>query len=958
MNNTLYILDGYGLIYRAYFAFISRPLTDREGNNVSAVHGFFRALFSLMRNNGAKDLAVAMDPIGPTFRHEMYPEYKATRDAAPEDLHAQVPLIEEILGKLGIPVIRMDGFEADDVMGSVAALCCKEKRECRLVTSDKDMMQLVGGCVKLLRPEKGGGYREMGSEEVFEDKGVRPEQMIDYLALIGDASDNIPGVAGIGPKTASALLAEWGDLDGLYANLDSAAKGARLEKLRGGKETAYFSRELVTIKTDLDVKKALAAAGGSFAGAGGDYYAAAQLFREKDMKSLAAEAEAFAVKAGGRGTAADEAADKRGGMDSGDGAGGSAGGGRTAGADESRGVPAESGAAGIGRAASDESGEAISAAASGVTYKALLKKDDLEEWGANIREAGAVALDTETTSLDAMRADLVGISLSVKAGEAAWIPVKRPDGPCLEAQIVLEWLADLLGGGDVRIIGQNFKYDYKVLRRAGCAVPPAWFDTMIAAWMIDASSPVGMDALAERYLGLKTVKFKDVVSKGGTFADVPLDDAVRYAAEDADITWRLFEVLSPMLEQDKARLALFRGMEMPLLPVLAGMEMEGIGLDIFELEAYGEELGRGIRNVEKEIYELCGKEFNIASPKQLQQILFEERGLTPGKKTKTGFSTDNTVLSDLAGEDPVPEKVLVYRSLTKLKSTYVDVLPTLVHPQDGRVHTSFLQTGAATGRLASNNPNLQNIPVRDENGRRIRAAFKARPGCLFVSADYSQVELVVLAHMSGDQALSAAFRDGVDVHARTAGLLFGVGDGDVTGAQRRMAKAVNFGVMYGMSAFRLSNELGIPRKEAKHFIDAYFTTYSAIRSFVESAVAEAEEAGGVRTLYGRFRPLPGINSRNRVEKAAAERAAVNSRIQGTAADIMKAAMIDVASGLEARYPAAKMLLQVHDELLLEVPEGEAEAVASFLKETMEGAVELSVPLRVGVEIAPSWGDLH
>jgi DNA polymerase-1 len=399
-------------------------------------------------------------------------------------------------------------------------------------------------------------------------------------------------------------------------------------------------------------------------------------------------------------------------------------------------------------------------------------------------------------------------------------------------------------------------------------------------------------------------------------------------------------------------------MEMPLQPILAGMEAEGIGLDIFELEAYGDELGRGIDDLVKEIHGLCGHEFNIASPKQLQTVLFDERGLTPGKKTKTGFSTDNSVLTDLAKEDPVPEKILLYRSLTKLKSTYVDVLPQLVHPDDGRIHTSYSQTGAATGRLSSNNPNLQNIPVRDENGRRIRKAFKSRPGYLFVSADYSQIELVVLAHMSGDQALSDAFREGVDVHTRTAALLLGVDPGDVTPDQRRMAKTVNFGVMYGMSAFRLSNDLGISRKEAKHFIDAYFTTYRGIKTFVEQAVSQAEADGGVRTLYGRFRPLPGINSRNRVEKSAAERAAVNSRIQGTAADIMKVAMLDVDSGIKEHHSSAKMLLQVHDELLLEVPESEVEAVSKFLKTTMEGAVELSIPLRTSVETGPSWGDIH
>lgn len=911
MNDTLFILDGYGLIYRAYFAFIHRPLTDRDGNNVSAVHGFFRSIYALRRQFGARNIAVALDPAGPTFRHEMYPEYKANRDPAPEDLHAQVPVVQEILGHLGIPVYRLDGYEADDVMGSVAEMCRRSDIPCRLVSADKDLMQLVGGEVKMLRPEKGGGFRLVGENEVLEEKGVRPDQMIDYLALVGDASDNIPGVAGIGPKTASALLGEWETMDALYENLDAAAKGARLSKLREGKDSAIFSRELVTIKTDLDLGVEAVLLGDGKA----DYSSAAECFSSRDMKSLATDT--LALNSGGN-------------------------------------VPLV-----LSASEPESPAESIPEAPSELEYTSILDENDLEKWRLKIVNAEVVALDTETDSLDPLRANLVGLSVSTGPGEAAYLPLKRPDGPVLDAETVRSWLKNLFSDPELRIIGQNYKYDLKVLHRFGVESPPAWFDTMIAAWVIDSSSPVGMDSLADRYLGLSTVKFKDVVPKGETFDSVPLADAVLYAAEDADITLRLYDVLSPMLEKDPGRLKIFRDMEMPLQPILAGMEIEGIGLDIFELEAYGEELGRGIEVLVKEIHSLCGHEFNIASPKQLQKVLFEERGLTPGKKTKTGFSTDNTVLTDLAKEDPVPEKILLFRSLTKLKSTYVDVLPQLVHPDDGRIHTSYSQTGAATGRLSSNNPNLQNIPVRDDNGRRIRNSFKSRPGYIFVSADYSQIELVVLAHMAGDKALSQAFRDGVDVHSRTAALLFGIEASDVTPEQRRMAKAVNFGVMYGMSAFRLSNELGIPRKEAKHFIDAYFTTYGGIRTFVDEAVELAEKDGGVRTLYGRFRPLPGINSRNHVEKGAAERAAVNSRIQGTAADIMKQAMINVHKGLKEHFPdKTRMLLQVHDEILIETSEELAEKLAAFLTETMEGAVQLDVPLRANVEKGISWGDIH
>ncbi|PIE04844.1 MAG: DNA polymerase I [Spirochaetales bacterium] len=916
MNNTLYILDGYGLMYRAYFAFINRPLTDRDGNNVSALHGFFRAIFALYKNYGARNFAVALDPKGPTFRHEMYPEYKATRDSAPADLHEQVPLVEEVLEYLGIPVYRQSGFEADDIMGTAARLCRQSGFPCFLVSSDKDLMQLIGGPVRMLRPEKGGGFREIGDAEVLEEKGVRPAQIIDYLALIGDSSDNIPGVAGIGPKTASSILAEWENLDNLYEHLEEAASGARLKKLQKGRESAYFSRKLVTIRTDLELGAEADKLGGGDITAAPNAAAAEKLFRDRDMRTLAEDTARL---------------------------------GQSGGSAEKPGSPAPP-------HESPDKGPSGSPAAE---YSALTDPAALEEWGRKIRKAGYAAIDTETDSLDAMRASLVGVSLSVAAGEAVYIPVKCPDAEVIEEDVLRQWLKDLLEAADApKLIGQNFKYDMKVLQNFGVNVPSAWFDTMIAAWVLDASSPVGMDVLAHRYLGMETIKFKDVVPRGKTFEAVPLEQAYRYAAEDADVTFRLYETLSVLLEQDARRAEIFWKMEMPLQKILAEMEREGIGLDIFELEAYGDELGEAIDRLVKEIHELCGHEFNVASPKQLQTVLFEERGLTPGRKTKTGYSTDNTVLADLAKEDPVPEKILVYRALSKLKSTYVDVLPRLVHPRTGRIHTTYSQTRAATGRLASNNPNLQNIPVRDENGRRIRRAFKSRPGYCFVSADYSQIELVVLAHMSGDEALSRSFREGSDVHARTAALLFGVDASEVTSAQRRMAKAVNFGVMYGMSAFRLSNEMGISRVEAKHFIDAYFVTYRGISAFVEQTVQQAETDGGVWTLYGRFRPLPGITSRNRVEKAASERAAVNSRIQGTAADIMKKAMIALSEGMSERFPNARMLLQVHDEILVEVPEEQAAQLSVFLRQVMEGAADLDIPLRVNVETALSWGDIH
>lgn len=905
MKNRLFILDGYGLIYRAFFALSGRPLTDSNGNNISAIHGFFQTVFFLRKDYGARLIAVAMDTIGLTHRHKLYPEYKATRDAAPESLHAQVPIIRDILGCLGIPVLSVEGYEADDVIGSMAEICRGEDRDCSLVSADKDLMQLIDGNVRMLRPKKGGGFQELGPEQVLEEKGVRPDQMVDYLALIGDSSDNIRGVDGIGEKTAAALLSRWGSLDSLYENIDKAAKGARLLKLKEGKESAYFSRNLVRIVRNLALNNELASIDNGIV----DFAAAAREFRKRNMKTLAREAAALA------GHDATE----------------------------------------IEVRLRDKNGKS---GTSEVDYSPILNREQMDEWSGRILQNDLVAFDTETDSLDPMQANLIGVSISIREGEAGYLPIKCVNCNCVPLEEVVKWLNEILGYKELRIIGQNFKYDLKVLRRAGVRLENAWFDTMIAAWVIDAASPVGMDALCERYLGFSTIKFDDVVPRGATFDSVDLEDAVAYAAEDADVTLRLYKVFEKILRTDPRRASIFRNIEMPLLPILATMEIEGIGLEFSALDQYGKELGGEIDSVVSEIHGLCGREFNVASPKQLQEILFRERGLKPGKKTKMGYSTDNTVLMNLAQEDPVPEKILLYRSLSKLKSTYVDVLPHLVHPGDGRIHTNYSQVGAATGRLSSNNPNLQNIPVRDENGRRIRNAFKSRKGYIFVSADYSQIELVVLAHISGDRGLAEAFSEGVDVHAQTAAQLFGVNALDVTDEQRRMAKAVNFGVMYGMSAFRLSNELGISRREANHFIEAYFTTYGKIRDFIEQTVLDAEADGGVRTLYGRFRPLPGINSRNRIEKSASERAAVNTRIQGTAADIMKKAMMDVNAMIISRFPRVKMLLQVHDELLIESPISSVSELKVALRNTMENVVKLAVPLRVSVETGSTWGEIH
>ena len=921
MNSSIFILDAYALIYRSYFAFTDRPLTDSQGKNISAVYGFLGTLRLLRRDYRAIKIAVAMDSKVPTFRHERYPGYKANREEAPEDLHSQVSIIEELMRNLGIPVWYVERFEADDIMGSIARHCSEHQQSCFLVTPDKDLMQVVDEWVHLLRPARGRDFNEIDPSGVRKDKGIEPAQVVDYLSLIGDQSDNVPGVKGIGPKTAAKLLEQWGNMDAIYQNLDSAVKGSQLAKLRDGQQMAYLSRELVTVYCDLDLRENI----GAIREMETDVRRASAFLMELGVRSFAREVRLLAGIDGAE-------------HDS-----------------QRSGVETEVNLSGLGFPSSGDDRPGIIPAKKG-HYSAILTLEELNAQARRIREFSVVSLDTETDGLDPLRAGLVGVSLAVQPGEAVYIPVLRRDGDCLPPDVLVSWLNSELEGK--LLIGQNFKYDMKVLQRCGVNIKKAHFDTMIAAWLLDPSSPVGMDALARRYLDFETTSFHDVVPRGGNFIDVPLEKALGYAAEDADVTLRLYNVLSRELKKREVLQKIFDEIEMPLQPVLMAMEQEGISLHREELFNFGRELERSINIVVRETHELCGEIFNLASPMQLQEILFKKRGLKPGKKTRTGYSTDNSVLVDLMAEDPVPGKILLFRSLSKLKSTYVDVLSTLVHPEDERVHTTYSQTGAATGRLSSNNPNLQNIPVRDAFGRRIRSAFKSRPGYCFVSSDYSQIELVILAHISGDEALCEAFHSGKDVHVETAALIMGVDPLDVTPQQRRIAKAVNFGVMYGMSAFRLSNELKISRKEASHFIESYFATYSGIKSFVESTVAQAEIDGGVSTIYGRFRPISGINSRNRVQKSAAERAAVNSRIQGSAADIMKIAMIEVYRMMAEYFPQSRLLLQVHDELLIEVLEADKESLSSRLKTIMESVVSLDVPLKVNIETGFSWGDIH
>ncbi|MBN2657653.1 MAG: DNA polymerase I [Spirochaetales bacterium] len=897
MKKPLYVLDAFAIIFRSYYAFINNPLRGTDDKNVSAVYGFFSTLYKIFSTYKPEYFAVLLESRTPTFRHELYEEYKANRAKAPEELIEQVPVILEILKALKIPIVQADGYEADDLMGTYARLCEEEGRDCRIISGDKDILQLVSDRVHVLKPEKGGLYTDMGPEKVLNTWGLRADQIIDYLSLVGDAADNIPGVKGIGDKGAVKLLNEFDTLESLYENIDTITAKAQKQKLIDGKENAFFSRKLVIIKKDCpcetDIEK--------LAAREPDYGAAAPILQRIGLKRLAEES---AAKAG-----------------------------------EEVAVP-----------------EAKTAARPG-NYCGVVSEDHLDKWIGRVKKSGLFAFDCETDSLDSVSANPVGFSISVQSEEACYIPVKAPELDCIPEDVIREKLRNILEDENIKIIGQNFKYDMKVLKQWGIHPKGFYFDTMIAAWMIDSSTPSNMDYLAEQYLGYQTVHFDDIVEKGKTFDTVPIQKAAHYAAEDADITFRLYEILSGKLKELGME-KIFSEVDMPFVDILSDMELAGIHIDDGELAEYSVELEEKLEALEKEIYFLCGREFNIKSTKQLQEVLFEERKLTPTKKTKTGYSTDTAVLQELAKEDPVPEKILAHRTLAKLKSTYVDALPRFINEDTGKIHTHFIQTGTETGRISSKDPNLQNIPVRDENGRRIRAAFKASPGHVFVSADYSQIELVVLAHLSGDKALTEAFISGEDVHSRTAALIFHVDPDSVTKEQRRIAKVINFGVMYGMSAFRLSNELSIPRGEASSFIKSYFEQYSGIKVFIDKTIEMAEETELAETLFGRIRHIRMINSRNKMEKKAAERIAVNSRIQGTAADIVKMGMIRLAGELKERGLKSKILLQVHDECILEVPEAEVEIIKPLMKEALEGAAALSVPLRVSVESAASWGEIH
>jgi len=934
-DDTIFILDSYGLIYREYFAFISRPLTNPQGQNISALFGFFRNLTIILKKYKPRYMVAAFDSRTPTFRHQMYDQYKATRAKTPDDLKAQFPWIEEMLNLLGIPVVRVDGFEADDVIATIADQCEKQGRHAVVLSGDKDLMQLVSDNVHMMKPDKTEAWKEIDAEGVEAEWGVKPEGMLDVLSLIGDTADNVPGVKGIGGKTAVKLLSEYGSLEGIYEHADQI-KGAMGDKIRNGKDDAFFSQKLIRLRYDVPCCTDL----NSFDTTNLHFNEAADAMVKWTIPSIAKSWKEMA----GTGPVSE--------------------------GESSSSSPKTEAPRTLFNPPADL--PPLEAKKNQGDYRAVTDAKELQSYVDQILQnlPATVAFDTETDSLNTLKANLVGFSLAKEKGKGIYIPLILTDsllaGPLVAKKDALTQLSRLFAEKDLTLVMHNAKFDLEVLWSNGLGKEIQYqcklADTMIAAWLLESDrmgkNAYGLEYLAETKLGLKGTEYDELVPKNGSFADVPLEQAASYGAEDSDFTLQLWQRFEKELK-DQNLYDLFDQMEMKVLPILANMELRGIHLDRTALQTYQGELQAQLSHTEKEIYELVGHEFNIASPLQLQKVLFEERGLKPGKKTKRGYSTDTSVLEELAYEDPVPQKILEYRNLAKLLSTYVETLPTMTD-EHSRIHTSFIQTGTATGRLSSRDPNLQNIPVRDEAGRKIRSAFTATEGTVLISADYAQIELVVLAHLSGDKNMCRAFIDGVDVHKSTASLIYAVSPEEVTPEMRRSAKTINFGVMYGMSAFRLARDLGIPNKRAQEFIANYFTTYAGIRSFIDDTVRHAEENGYVTTIAGRKRQIMAINSANKIEKAGAERVATNTPIQGSAADIVKKAMIDVEEALKENPTGARLLLQVHDELIFECPDNEkaiSDTIA-LIKDKMEHAYKLNVPLRVSIEEGKNWGLFH
>ncbi|MFQ6059417.1 MAG: DNA polymerase I, partial [Anaerolineae bacterium] len=920
-KKKLVLIDGHALAYRAFHALPSNLATSR-GELTNAVYGFTSMLLNVLRDEKPDYIAVAFD-VGKSFRHDEYAAYKAQRAKTPDELIGQVDRIKDIVRAFNIPIFEVEGYEADDVLGTLAKQASQKGVETLIVTGDTDAFQLIGPHVKVLTSR-----RQFSDTVIYDEEGIRqryglePQQLVDFKGLKGDVSDNIPGVPGIGDKTATALLQRFGTVEEAIAHLDEIPNKRARKALEAHKEEALLSKRLATITTDVPLTLDLETCRAS------DYDRARvmALFRELEFKSLFDRLP--------RETSISQ------------------------GLPESRRPSAQ--------LPMFKEEVAVGPRVEAGNYHTIHTDPTLGELAARLAQVPKFALDVETTSQDAMLADLVGIAIAPREGEAYYIPVGHEQGRQLPLHRVLERLSPALQDPSIEKVTHNGKYDLTVLIRHGAQVQGPLFDTMVAAWLLEPSRRgFGLKELAWARLGAEMRPITDLIGKGKqqiTMAQVPIASAAQYAGADVDMTYRLAQLLEKEL-RDKALWDLFEGVEMPLVPILAEMEMSGVALDVGFLQELSRELYQRITALEREIQEMVGYPFNVGSTQQLSDALFIKLGLSAQgiPKTKSGhYSTSAGVLEKLRGQHPVIELILEHRQLSKLKSTYVDALPSLIHPETGRVHTSYNQTGTVTGRLSSSSPNLQNIPIRTEEGRRIRRAFIAQEGWQLLAADYSQVELRILAHISGDEGLLAAFHRGEDIHASTAATILGVPLSEVTPDMRRLAKTINFGLSYGMSGYGLAQRTGLSQEEANRFIGSYFANYPGVKAYMERTKREATQQGYVETLLHRRRYFPELQTRDRAHAAlrrAAEREAINMPIQGSSADIIKLAMIRLHRALKEEGLASRMILQVHDELVLEVPEAELEIVAPLVRQAMEGAFQLAIPLKVDLKVGRNWEEM-
>ncbi len=923
-STTIYLVDAYAMIYRAYYAFLRAPRVNSKGMNTSAAFGFVNTFLDMLQRRKPTHVAVAFDPRGKTFRHELYSQYKANREAQPEDISLAVPFIRRFIAAMNIPIVECDGFEADDVIGTLAHRLSTQIETVYMLTPDKDYAQLVKGNVRMLKPPHAGAASDdWGEPEVCEHFGInRPNQVIDLLGLWGDASDNIPGCPGVGEKRAKELLAAYDSIDGIYEHIDEL-KGKMKENFVANREQVMLSRRLATIVTDAPVNFDLATAELKEP----NRQELQQLFAELEFRNIMPRIDGiFATNQ----------------------------------PSELGGLFAQPGATMGELFPTEETVKYKTAADVAHTYHVASSDDELQSLAAKLEAAPRFAFDTETTSLDTINAQLVGMSFCIDAHEAYYIPFTSDRSDTVRR---LNFFVNALNNSSILKIGQNMKFDIEVLAAYGVSVAAPMFDTMVAHFLLHPGRHHNMDEMAEQLLGYTPIHIEELIGKGAaqrSMADVDLETIKEYAAEDADVTLQLFEALTPKIEAKEALLKLFREIEMPLVPVLARMETNGVRIDNKAIEHYADELRERIGLSAKKIYELAGVEFNIASPKQVGEVLFERLKIDPSaKKTKSGgYATNEDTLQKLAHKHPIVEEILNYRGLVKLLGTYAEALPKLVNPTSGRIHTSYNQTVVVTGRLSSTNPNLQNIPIRTDDGRQIRKAFIGAEGNVIVAADYSQVELRLMAHFSGDEHMLAAFRSGEDIHAATAARIYHVDLSEVSSDMRRKAKTANFGIIYGISAFGLAERLDIPRAEAKELIDGYFENFPQVKRYMDNCIQTAKQTGVSKTLFGRERALDDINSRNSVVRSVAERNAINAPIQGTAADIIKIAMIDIDRALTEERLSAKMILQVHDELVFDCPPSEVDRLCRIVKEKMERACELSVPLVAEIGVGTNWLEAH